>query len=69
MNLDLTLIGCPETVIGKMRRIVDTGWSNLMLRMSRGGAMDRKHVFHSMEMFAKQVIPAVQALEQQRRSA
>ena len=69
LNLDLTLIGCPETVIGKMRRIVDTGWSNLMLRMSRGGAMDRKHVFHSMEMFAKQVIPAVQALEQQRRSA
>ena len=69
LNLDLTLIGSPATVIAKLRRVVDMGWSNLMLRMSRGGAMERKHVFHSMEMFAKEVIPAVQELEQQRRSA
>jgi alkanesulfonate monooxygenase SsuD/methylene tetrahydromethanopterin reductase-like flavin-dependent oxidoreductase (luciferase family) len=69
LNLDLTLIGSPATVIDKMRRVVAMGWSNLMLRMSRGGAMERKHIFHSMEMFAKKVIPAVRELEQQRRSA
>ena len=69
LNLDLTLIGNPATVIAKMRRVVDMGWSNLMLRMSRGGAMERKHVFRSMEMFAKKVIPAVQEMELQRHSA
>ena len=69
LNLDLTLIGSPETVVDKLRRIVDMGWRNLMLRMSRGGAMERRHVFHSMEIFATQVIPAVQEMERQRLSA
>jgi alkanesulfonate monooxygenase SsuD/methylene tetrahydromethanopterin reductase-like flavin-dependent oxidoreductase (luciferase family) len=63
LNLDLTLIGDPKTVIDKMQGVVDMGWSNLMLRMSRGGAMDREHVRHSMELFAKEVIPAVQEME------
>jgi alkanesulfonate monooxygenase SsuD/methylene tetrahydromethanopterin reductase-like flavin-dependent oxidoreductase (luciferase family) len=66
LNLDLTLIGDPKTVIDKMARVVDMGWSNLMLRMSRGGAMDPKHVRHSMETFAKEVMPAVQELEAKR---
>ena len=69
LNLDLTLIGDPRTVVDKMRRVVDMGWSNLMLRMSRGGAMGREHVFHSMEMFAKEVMPAVRELEARRASA
>jgi alkanesulfonate monooxygenase SsuD/methylene tetrahydromethanopterin reductase-like flavin-dependent oxidoreductase (luciferase family) len=69
LNLDLTLIGDPSTVIGKLERVIEMGWSNLMLRMSRGGAMDRRLVFHSMEMFAKEVIPAVQKLESRRAPA
>ena len=69
LNLDLTLIGDPRTVIEKLRRVVDMGWSNLMLRMSRGGAMERKHVFHSMELFANEVMPAVQEIEEKRKSA
>jgi alkanesulfonate monooxygenase SsuD/methylene tetrahydromethanopterin reductase-like flavin-dependent oxidoreductase (luciferase family) len=66
LNLDLTLIGDPKTVIQKMERVVGMGWSNLMLRMSRGGAMDPKHVRHSMELFAKEVVPAVGELEAKR---
>jgi alkanesulfonate monooxygenase SsuD/methylene tetrahydromethanopterin reductase-like flavin-dependent oxidoreductase (luciferase family) len=66
LNLDLTLIGDPKTVIRKLQRVVDMGWRNLMLRMSRGGAMERKHVRHSMELFAKEVIPAVTELEAKR---
>lgn len=69
LNLDLTLIGDPKTVIEKMKKVVDMGWSNLMLRMSRGGAMERKHVFHSMEAFAREVIPAVREYEQKRALA
>jgi alkanesulfonate monooxygenase SsuD/methylene tetrahydromethanopterin reductase-like flavin-dependent oxidoreductase (luciferase family) len=69
LNLDLTLIGDPPTVIAKMRRVVDMGWSNLMLRMNRGGAMERKQVRHSMELFAKEVMPVVRELEAQRLSA
>jgi len=68
LNLDLTLIGDPELVIGKLQRVIDMGWSNLMLRMSRGGAMDRQLVFHSMELFAREVMPAVKTLEAQRAS-
>ena len=66
LNLDLTLIGDPKTVIRKLERVVDMGWRNLMLRMSRGGAMERKHVRHSMEMFANEVMPAVAELEARR---
>ncbi|MEJ2205774.1 MAG: hypothetical protein P8170_16875, partial [Gemmatimonadota bacterium] len=49
--------------------VVDMGWSNLMLRMSRGGAMERRRVRHSMELFAKEVMPAVRELEDRRQSA
>jgi alkanesulfonate monooxygenase SsuD/methylene tetrahydromethanopterin reductase-like flavin-dependent oxidoreductase (luciferase family) len=69
LDLDLTLIGDPATLIRKLERVIDMGWSNLMLRMSRGGAMDRRLVLHSMEMFAREVMPAVHELESQRVSA
>lgn len=63
LNGDLTLMGSPETVIPKMRKIVDMGWHNLMLRMSRGGAMDRGKVYSSMSLFAREVMPAVAEME------
>ena len=48
--------------IEKMRTVVDMGWRNIMLRMSRGGAMDRAKVRDSMKLFAEEVIPAATEL-------
>ena len=59
----LTLMGSPDRIIEKMSTIVDMGWQNLMLRMSRGGAMDRSRVRASMELFSREVMPAVAELE------
>ena len=66
LNADLTLMGSPDRIIPKMARIVDMGWQNLMLRMSRGGAMDRDKVRSSMELFSREVMPAVAELESAR---
>ena len=66
LNADLTLMGSPDRIIPKMAKIVDMGWQNLMLRMSRGGAMDRQKVRNSMELFAREVMPAVAELESAR---
>jgi alkanesulfonate monooxygenase SsuD/methylene tetrahydromethanopterin reductase-like flavin-dependent oxidoreductase (luciferase family) len=63
LDSDLTLMGNPDAVIPKMKKIVDMGWQNLMLRMSRGGAMDRDKVYSSMSLFAREVMPAVADLE------
>jgi alkanesulfonate monooxygenase SsuD/methylene tetrahydromethanopterin reductase-like flavin-dependent oxidoreductase (luciferase family) len=63
LDAPLTLMGSPDRVIEKMGTIVDMGWQNLMLRMSRGGAMDRSRVRASMELFAREVMPAVAELE------
>ena len=66
LDSPLTLMGNPDRVIEKMSTIVDMGWQNLMLRMSRGGAMDRSRVRASMELFAREVMPAVAELESAR---
>ncbi len=63
LDSPLTLMGSPERIIEKMSTIVDMGWQNLMLRMSRGGAMDRSRVRASMQLFAREVMPAVAELE------
>jgi len=63
LNADLTLMGSPDRIIPKMSKIVDMGWQNLMLRMSRGGAMERDKVRSSMELFSREVMPAVAELE------
>ena len=62
LNSHLTLMGDPERIIEKMRTVVDMGWRNIMLRMSRGGAMDRAKVYESMKLFAEEVIPAATEL-------
>ena len=66
LNADLTLMGSPDRIIPKTSKIVDMGWQNLMLRMSRGGAMDRDKVRASMQLFAREVMPAVAELESAR---
>ncbi len=66
LNADLTLMGSPDRIIPKMGKIVDMGWQNLMLRMSRGGGMDRDKVRSSMELFSREVMPAVAELESAR---
>ena len=38
LNSHLTLMGDPDRIIGKMKTVIDMGWRNIMLRMSRGGA-------------------------------
>jgi hypothetical protein len=43
--------------------VVDMGWRNVILRMSRGGAMDREQIYDSMALFAEEVMPAVAELE------
>ena len=55
-------MGDPERIIGKMQTVIDMGWRNIMLRMSRGGAMDRAKVYDSMKLFAQEVIPATAQL-------
>jgi alkanesulfonate monooxygenase SsuD/methylene tetrahydromethanopterin reductase-like flavin-dependent oxidoreductase (luciferase family) len=63
LDSHLTLMGSPERIVAKMRTVVDMGWRNLILRMSRGGAMDREKVRSSMALFAREVMPAVAELE------
>jgi alkanesulfonate monooxygenase SsuD/methylene tetrahydromethanopterin reductase-like flavin-dependent oxidoreductase (luciferase family) len=58
LNSHLTLMGNPTRIIDKMHTVIDMGWRNIMLRMSRGGAMDRAKVHESMKLFAEEVIPA-----------
>ena len=62
LNSHLTLMGDPDRIIEKMRTVIDMGWRNIMLRMSRGGAMDRAKVRESMKLFAEEVIPAATEL-------
>lgn len=63
LDSPLSLMGDPDVVIEKLQRVLDLGWRNIILRMSRGGAMDRAKVRESMALFAKEVIPAVQEME------
>ena len=62
LNSHLTFMGDPERIIEKMRTVIDMGWRNIMLRMSKGGAMDRAKVHDSMKLFAQEVIPAATEL-------
>jgi alkanesulfonate monooxygenase SsuD/methylene tetrahydromethanopterin reductase-like flavin-dependent oxidoreductase (luciferase family) len=62
LNSHLTLMGDPDRIVEKMRTVVDMGWRNIMLRMSRGGAMDRRKVYESMKLFAEEVIPVAAEL-------
>lgn len=62
LNSHLTLMGDPDRIVTKMRTVIDMGWRNIMLRMSRGGAMDRNKVYESMKLFAQEVIPAATEL-------
>jgi alkanesulfonate monooxygenase SsuD/methylene tetrahydromethanopterin reductase-like flavin-dependent oxidoreductase (luciferase family) len=63
LNSHLTLMGSPDRIIEKMQTVIDMGWKNVMLRMSRGGAMDRDKVHESMRLFATEVMPAVAEME------
>lgn len=63
LNSPLTLMGSPDSIVPKMQKIVDMGWQNLILRMSRGGAMERDKVYNSMALFAREVMPVVAELE------
>ena len=47
-------------VIRLSQTVIDMGWRNIMLRMSRGGAMDRAKVYDSMKLFAQEVMPKFQ---------
>jgi alkanesulfonate monooxygenase SsuD/methylene tetrahydromethanopterin reductase-like flavin-dependent oxidoreductase (luciferase family) len=67
LNADLTLMGSPESILPKVAKVVDMGWQNIMLRMSRGGAMERDKIRSSMELFARDVMPAVAELEAAKR--
>lgn len=63
LDSPLTLMGSPEKILPKMQKVLDMGWKNLMLRMSRGGAMGRREVHESMALFSREVMPAVAELE------
>ncbi|OBH82545.1 LLM class flavin-dependent oxidoreductase [Mycobacterium scrofulaceum] len=62
LNSHLTLMGDPDRIVDKMRTVIDMGWRNIILRMSRGGAMDRTKVYESMKLFAQEVIPVATEL-------
>lgn len=55
-------MGDPDRIVDKMRTVIDMGWRNIILRMSRGGAMDRTKVYESMKLFAQEVIPVATEL-------
>jgi hypothetical protein len=63
LDSPLTLMGSPEKILPKLQKVLDMGWKNLMLRMSRGGAMGRDEVYESMALFSREVMPAVAELE------
>ena len=63
LNSHLTLMGSPDVLVEKMKTVVDMGWRNVMLRMSRGGAMERSKIYDSMKLFAQEVMPAAAELE------
>jgi alkanesulfonate monooxygenase SsuD/methylene tetrahydromethanopterin reductase-like flavin-dependent oxidoreductase (luciferase family) len=62
LNSPLTLMGSPDRIIEKIEKVIDLGWRNVMLRMSRGGLMDRAQVHDSMALFAEEVMPAAAKL-------
>ena len=66
LDSDLTLMGSPDRLLPKLERVLAMGWNNLMVRMSRGGAMDRRHIRDSMELFGREIIPAVAELSASR---
>lgn len=63
LDSPLTLVGDPDTIVEKLKIVIDMGWRNIMMRMSRGGAMDRTLVRESMELFSREVMPRVAEIE------
>ena len=52
------LVGNPEMVIEKLKKLEQEGMTNFILWMNRGGGISQKDVLSSMELFAKKVMPA-----------
>jgi alkanesulfonate monooxygenase SsuD/methylene tetrahydromethanopterin reductase-like flavin-dependent oxidoreductase (luciferase family) len=60
LTLDTTLIGSPDAVIAKLRKMHEQdGWENFILTLNKGGAMDQAEIIKAMELFATEIIPEV----------
>ena len=57
-DMPSSLVGNPERVIEKLKKLEDEGMGNFILWMNRGGGIPQKEVLRSMELFAKKVMPA-----------
>lgn len=51
------MVGSPDSVISKLRRLEQDGIENFILWMNRGGAIPQREVLRSMELFAEKVMP------------
>lgn len=58
---DSALFGSPDTVIGRLREIRELGIERVMLFLHMGGLPHEK-IMSSMELIAREVLPAVRAL-------
>ena len=61
LDTNTTLIGTPDELIGKMCAMTADGWSNFILTVNKGGAMDQSEVLAAMELMATEVFPVVRA--------
>jgi alkanesulfonate monooxygenase SsuD/methylene tetrahydromethanopterin reductase-like flavin-dependent oxidoreductase (luciferase family) len=66
LNFPGSLVGSPDTVVEKLKRIHElTGLKNQIMWMNRGGVMKQPDLLRSMELFAKEVLPRVKDLGEQ----
>jgi alkanesulfonate monooxygenase SsuD/methylene tetrahydromethanopterin reductase-like flavin-dependent oxidoreductase (luciferase family) len=63
----LSIFGDPARCLEKVKKYHDAGVTHLLL-MFDWGAMPQKTIFHSMELFAKYVMPHFQAADQRERA-
>jgi alkanesulfonate monooxygenase SsuD/methylene tetrahydromethanopterin reductase-like flavin-dependent oxidoreductase (luciferase family) len=60
LNFPGSLVGSPDKIIERLQTVYETtGMKNHLMWMNRGGLMPQQDQLRSMEMFAREVIPAV----------
>ncbi|HEX9264897.1 MAG TPA: hypothetical protein VF977_11035, partial [Candidatus Binatia bacterium] len=56
-----SLIGSPDTVIKKARKMIETARPDSLVGMFSFGGLEHEQVMHSIELFATKVMPALGA--------
>ena len=57
---DRLAYGSPETVVKKLKHLIDTlGLSGVIMESNVGGAVSPEQVLHSIQLYAQEVAPAL----------